>query len=242
MPELETFKLINWYGISLFADQDLDFSSLKKLRNLEIDVDRLNYWPPALPQSLESLRIRRGYRICFGLRNDILWAGFDITLLSMNFSALESLDLEGVVMNDIRLFERMFSTCSFSLRRLFLNSCTFPKAVMLVQKLVEMGILQNLTHLNLENFPDFGDDAAGIFIDGAPALTHANFSGAPNLTGCGVKDLVLKKGAKLIELNLVLCDNVSIDAIEWAEQQGVKVHGRFQRYSEYPAATNVRLS
>jgi hypothetical protein len=78
--------------------------------------------------------------------------------------------------------------------------------------------------------PELHDDALEIIAQNYSSLRCARFADA-KITGYGIKRLILVQD-KLYWIVLESCNDVSADAITWAENQGVKVSQQYQLVAE----------
>lgn len=83
--------------------------------------------------------------------------------------------------------------------------------------------LSDLEQLHLPQLATCGDDDIAAIMDSLPKLKSLDVS-ETNITGVGVKT-ALKPG-HLVELVVNDCSKISLDAIQWAREQDVKVQHR----------------
>jgi len=94
-----------------------------------------------------------------------------------------------------------------------------------LEGLITLGYLESVEELKL-GMCNFDDDQAIMLAKHAPNIKILYLE-STNITGVGVKELVIALKGKLEFLNLDECQKCSADAIQWAIAMGVKTSFRF---------------
>ena len=91
--------------------------------------------------------------------------------------------------------------------------------------LIDSGYLTNIVDLTMMGVP-VDDYIMELLATKSNALRSLNVTHT-EITGVGVKAIVLKEGCKLEQLNLKGCNCINFDVVEWARTQGVSILFKF---------------
>lgn len=194
---------MNFNDVSLSADAP-DFSSLGHLESLDFEGFPPDH-TPILPSSIRSLRLVKSFGLAIeGLEN--------LTSLSIPHS-------NQVLPSDLWV---LLQAGKGKLESLTLNHSTQIDMESLIIDMCEQGYLPKIVDLTLKE-SGITDKVLESIATSCPMLKSLDISYSEGVTGVGVKALVLKKGEKLKNLELTHCSGVGKDAVQWAQQQGVRV-------------------
>lgn len=185
---------------------------LKNLRNLDLSCSSLGSFPK-LPESIQVLNLSS----CgFALSYSPLIDSINQNRLP-NLKALLLAHMHGLVGDGVR---SLLSANKGNLMLLNLAHCG-----RLVRKdirsLIQDGYLGAINSLSLAGC-DFTDETAQLLATASPNLDNLEIE-QTEVTGVGVKALVLKHGRKLEKLKLDSCRLVSADAVDFARASGINV-------------------
>ena len=193
-----------------------DFSSLTQLENLSlVGLDPRGF--PAMPRSIKTLDVSS-------------WQNCDVRASHGNIrsASLDSLTSLSIA----RLFH--FSTADLyallepnkgNLQKLDITACAILTPEDLKQLAISgylSGIVELVLPATLVN-----DEALETLAAHLHCLTRLDLKLTP-VTGVGIKALTNKPGSKLEWLNLNHCQDVGVDAVEYARSQGIEVSFKFQ--------------
>lgn len=197
----------------------MDFTKLQNLQNLDLagsDMGRL----PRLPESIQILNLSRCQvsSLSFGS------AVFADDMKPIWLPNLKALSLSQMYSLRIQWLQHLLSANRGNLTLLNLRHCS-TLTDQDIFSLIHDGYFQAVTDLCLMAC-NFTDETAELLALASSGLTNLDVD-ATNLSGVGVKALVLKPGCKLKKLKLNKCMFISKDAVDFARAHGINVEFQF---------------
>ena len=195
------------------------FTKLQYLQNLDLAGSDMGRFP-RLPESIQILNLSRFQVSSLALRSAV----FADEIKTIWLPNLKALLVSQMYTLRTQLLQRLLSANRGNLTSLNLRHCsTFTDQDII--SLIHDGYFQAVTDLCLTAC-NFTDEAAKLLALASSDLTHLDLD-ATNLTGVGVKALVLKPGRKLKKLKLNKCMFISKDAVDFARAHGINVEFQF---------------
>ena len=195
---------------------------LKNLRNLDLSKSSLGLCP-RLPESIQVLNLYSCIFFSDFASIPSLQDSIDQNQLP-NLKVLLLAHMHCLTGNGVR---SLLSANKGNLMWLNLAQCS--KLVRKdISSLIADGYLGAINVLSLAGC-DFTDETAQLLAKASPELENLDIE-RTEVTGVGVKALVLKPGRKLAKLKLDSCRLVSADAVDFARASGINV--QFMIYEE----------
>lgn len=208
IPDIRTLSIQGW--VVLPSVLSIDFSNLSQLQHL--NISRLTgILPPLLPSTIRTIAMANCHNIPHIQR--VSFADYELAqmvrLSLAGWSGLSLGDLQACLLPS-----------KGKVTHLDIGGCITLSSANL-KELITLGYFEGVENLILKSSNI--DDAIAILIARSlPRLKNLDIA-CTNVTGVGVKALVIGLEGKLEHLCLDGCHSTSIDAVELARAMGVKV-------------------
>lgn len=188
---------------------------LQNLQNLDLAGSNLRMLPN-LPESIQILNLSR----CRLSPVSFPPAAFANGMKSVRLPNLKALLVSQMSHLRIQWLMRLLAANQTNLTALNLRHCSSLTGKDIIS-LIHDGYFQAITDLSLAGC-NVSDETAKLLALASPGLTNLDLDGT-QLSGVGVKALVLKPGRKLEKLKLNNCTRISKDAIDFARVHDINV-------------------
>ena len=232
IANIESLVLQNWSGSILPSTPPLDLSTLQNLQHLDLTaLDAIIF--PKLPFSIRTLVLSDWHQCIF----DSLASQAHIREANLKLGRLTSLSI-GCGFLHLADLLKILEPNKGRATTLNLSSSTGLQYKDLIE-LIDSGYLTDIVDLTMKALP-VDDHFVELLASQSCGLQTIDVAHT-KITGVAVKSLVLKQGCKMKQINLKGCHSVSIDAVEWAREQGVSVIFTFPE-NELGKSKRVRIN
>ena len=194
----------------------LDYSVLSQLQILSIRDNLPSV--PKVPSTLKALDLGRELIDLTELRSLF-------NLASLSLPELTHLTIASRTEMSIYHLEFLLSPNKGNLEKLDISGA--QASTLVITDLITDGYLTNVSELALP-WDAINDELCERIATHLHCLKSLDLRSSRQLTGIGVKALVLKPRGKLKRLNLDSCVSIGVDAVQFARSQGIEVSFKFE--------------
>lgn len=210
IPGIHTLSIQGWVVRPFLSGQSVDFSNLLQIQHL--NISRLTATlPPQLPSTVRTIAME-GCNIFLGSQR----ASFD----DLDLPNMVRLSLAGWSELSLGDLHACLIPSKGKVTHLDIGGCIALSSANL-KELVTHGYLEGVEELVLKSC-NIDDEIAMLIAKSLSRLKNLDLAWT-NITGVGVKALVVGLQGRLEHLGLDGCHSTSIDAVELARAMGVKV-------------------
>lgn len=193
-----------------------DYSVLQQLEKLSIRENLPSV--PKVPSSLKILDLGRELI-------DLIEPGNLVNLTSLSLPELTCLTIASRTEMSSYHLEYILSPNKGHLEKLDISGA--QASTLVIIDLITAGYLANVSELALP-WDAISDELCEYIATHLHCLKSLDLRSSRQLTGIGVKALVLKPRGKLERLNLDSCVSIGVDAVQFARSQGIEVSFKFE--------------